>query len=88
MLATGYLAKRSMENKPENAAQDRKRMVARLMVGLTLCFASIACVERQFLGFPDGFLTELARAERIIYGRFMFICVNTLMLVVEDKREF
>jgi hypothetical protein len=56
---------------------DVKRTLAYFMAGVSLILSAFAYQEWQFLGFPDGFLTEVNRAEKVLFG--LFVGVSVLM---------
>jgi Kef-type K+ transport system membrane component KefB len=50
------------------AHQKRQRVLAYLMGGITLAASAFVYQQQQFVGFPDGFLTNLDRAEKTLFG--------------------
>jgi hypothetical protein len=50
------------------------RTLAYFLGSIAFAFSLVACLHLQFLGFPDGSLTELERAEKILFN--VFICIS------------
>jgi hypothetical protein len=53
------------------------RVIALLIAGLTLALSIYAYIELRFLGFPDGFLTELERSQSFLVKIFIGINIPT-----------
>ena len=53
------------------------RIVAVFFAVLTWAIASLVWLEMQYLGFPDGYLSELDRAKQFIYSGFGLVSFAT-----------
>jgi cellulose synthase/poly-beta-1,6-N-acetylglucosamine synthase-like glycosyltransferase len=53
--------------------QKKQRNLAFLMGGISLVLAFVVYQTQQNAGFPDGFLSELARAQQMLFSFFVWI---------------
>ena len=52
-----------------------KRIVFLVLVGVTLIIAAVCHLVMKSMGFPDGHLTELDRARRVLYSVVMLVSI-------------
>lgn len=53
--------------------------VAFSIAGVALALALFGYLEVRFMGFPDGFLTELDRGRRVLWGGFAGLSLVALV---------
>jgi hypothetical protein len=74
IITTSQLLKSQLiENKPMNLYQNWDRILAYFWAALTFGLSLTVYQQIQLLGFPDGYLTELDRAERVLGNIFFGI---------------